>query len=251
MSLPSVRRRRSHARAPPGTPQFHDGEPQLPHATQWLPHADGLRGRPPRDAPRWHTSVLRQTTDVELGIGLSIVGVIVTVLLGVPPVWLEVKHQRSHVRLVSARVEPTWRPVDNDLSHRVLTGGRFTVVNAGPLPVWDVSVSHPNGLDAAYARRLGPGERYELDLPEAFLRNLDDGDMYVSLALCDAHRRNWLWTPEFDQLERAQPRITPLARLVQWSSRRWPEAWHDRFVRLPKPVLRVLWGYDPEGLQES
>lgn len=161
-----------------------------------------------------------------------------------PPAWLEFQRKRTHVRLVSARIDHRWEAVDETLEHRFLLGGELTIINAGHHRVQNITVSEPAQLATTEIKRLGPGERYTLQLPTPLVAHLENEPTIV-LHLQDTKNRYWSWSPTDNELELIPAPITPLARIVQASADKWPESWHEDFVHLPKPVQRILWGHLP------
>lgn len=199
---------------------------------------------------RLGSGVLRETNltlfteGMELLIVLGVPVMIGVVALGAPPVRLEWQRKRTPVRLVSARIDHRWEAVDETLENRFLLGGELAIVNAGHHPVRNITVREPTQLASTEIKRLGPGERYTLPLPAPLIAQLDSEPSIV-LHLQDTRTRFWRWSPTDDELDLIPAPITPLARLVQASADKWPESWHEDFVRLPEPVQRILWGYLP------
>lgn len=183
--------------------------------------------------------------DVDIGTILGIVGLVLSVVLGVPPLYLERQRRRTHVRQVWARLEQLRQPLEGDMNSFVHQGGRLALRNGGHVPVWEIIVLEPHVVAGQDFSSLGPGEALEREVPEAAMRAVSDEA--VTLQLRDSNGRTWQWTPLRQLLRQIPPPLTPLARLVQWTSRFWPDSWYRRFCRLPKPLQRFLWGYDPEG----
>jgi hypothetical protein len=184
------------------------------------------------------------TGGMELLIVLGVPAVIGVVALGAPPAWLEWQRTRTHVRLVSARIDHRWEAVDETLENRFLLGGELVIVNAGRSLVRDITVQEPAQLASTQIKRLGPGERYTLPLPAPLVAHLESEPSIV-LQLQDTKDRFWSWSPTDDELEQIPAPITPLARLVQASADKWPKSWHEDFAHLPEPVQRILWGHLP------
>lgn len=131
------------------------------------------------------------------------------------------------------------------MHHLVRDGGHLVVRNAGEHPIWDVIVLEPAVLAPTDFTSIGPGEVRAIEIPERKMPEVNED--IVTLQVRDNHGRTWRWTPLEQRLDPIPPRITHLARFVQWTGRRWPQSWHRHFARLPKLGQRVLWGYDPEG----
>ena len=173
---------------------------------------------------------------------------ILLMVLVVPPLWLEFQRTRTHVRLISARIDHRWETPDGTLNHTpehgILLGADLAVVNAGRRPVRNVVLEQPAQLYGRTIKRLGPGERYTLHLPPPLAAHLDT-EPSITMRLEDTHGKRWRWSPTDDTLSPSSPRTTPLAFLVQASADTWPQTWRDRFGRLPAPAQRILWGYLP------
>lgn len=167
-------------------------------------------------------------------VGVAI-GVVVTVVLGVPPLWLAVRAKRSHVRQLWVRAEPS---VDESGAWQT---GRVTITNASAWPMWDVMVLSPEmqGMDFT---SVGPGEFVSRNVSA----DLVPVDELVTVQVTDARGKVWLWTPLSQVLSQIPPPITPLAKFVQFIIRHSPELLHAQFHRLPDSLLVILWGYHPE-----
>lgn len=160
--------------------------------------------------------------------------------------------RRRHVRDVRTRMDPVWQFVEvtGASRARVLTGVRLVVFNSGKWPVRDVIVLHPPCVAGEDRDEIASGESWKLDLPLELAQ--DEYEQPVVLQLVDVRNRCWQWASAENELAAIPPPISPIARLIQWSARRfWPEHLHEKFIRLPKRVQRLLWGYDPEGENES
>ncbi|WP_152916001.1 hypothetical protein [Arthrobacter sp. RIT-PI-e] len=174
----------------------------------------------------------------------GVASIVVILVLGGPPAWLEIQRQRTHIRLVSARLDHRYEALDENPGHRFLTGADLTIVNAGNHQVRNITVLDPSQLLPHGVKRLGPGERYTTHLPAALVSQLET-EPSITLRLEDAHGRMWRYSPtDLDLTPMPQP-MTPLAYLVQASSLRWPQSWRPAFDRLPHRAQRILWGYIP------
>ena len=67
----------------------------------------------------------------------------------------------------------------------------------------------------------------------------------ITVQATDLSGQTWIWTPEASTLTPTPPPRTPLARVVQFSYRYFPEWLRKRFVRLPDRALVFLWGHHP------
>lgn len=176
----------------------------------------------------------RRMDDV-FGLVIGLVGLALG-FLSIPPLVLARRDRLSHVRTVWARAEPIIGE-NGGWTHSTLG-----VTNGSRWPVWDVVVIHPESESGADFSSVGPFESRTKTV---------DGDVAVfpetiTLQVTDSVMRTWLWTPEASTLTPIPPPITPLARLVQFSYRFFPEWLKERFVRLPDRALVFLWGYHPE-----
>jgi hypothetical protein len=163
------------------------------------------------------------------------IGVVATLVLGVPPLWFAMRARRSHVRQLWVRAEPI---IDESGGWQ---GGRVTITNGSDWPMWDVIIESPD-MGSMDFSSVGPGEFISRNVSA----DLVPADELVTVQVTDARRRMWLWTPLSQVLSQIPPPTTPLAKLVQFIIRHSPELFVGRFHRLPESLLVILWGYHPE-----
>lgn len=163
----------------------------------------------------------------------------VTLLLGVPPLWVMVRNHRSHIRKLWARIDPAWED-------GVRNGGWLIITNGSDWPAWNVLVMSPDPLHATDFESVGPGEARRLFVSEQELGAVIDQE--VTMQLEDVRHKCWLWTPIAETLSPIPPPITPLARSFQSLMKLLSDRRQITFLtQLPHGLLVLLWGYDPMG----
>lgn len=171
------------------------------------------------------------------------VGVGVTLVLGLPPLWVMFRNRRSHIRKLWARIDPVWED-------GVRNGGWLLVTNGSDWPAWDVIVMTPDVLHATDFESVGPGEVRRRFISERELGSVIDQGVTVQVE--DVRHKHWLWTPIAETLSPIPPPITPLAHIFQFVVRLLSDRWQTNFLgQLPHGLLILLWGYDPMGTESE
>lgn len=173
------------------------------------------------------------------------VPVILTILLGLPPLWLTWRSRRSHIRKLWARIEPVWESGERN-------GGWLILTNGSEWPAWNILVMAPEELDGTDFESVGPGEIRRLYIPEQKMGSIIDN--VVTIQIEDIRQKLWIWTPIAQTLSPIPPPIPLLAKIIQFLVKELQDRqrtnFHTRLLsRLPHGLVVLLWGYDPMGVE--
>jgi hypothetical protein len=92
---------------------------------------------------------------------------------------------------------------------------------------------------------LAASEEFVKDVPQSTMQEMANGKLVLQLK--DRNGKLWSWSPQDRRLECIPKGLNVLAAVVQRSSGRWPQSWHQRLQHLPTRLEKILWGYDPAG----
>lgn len=167
--------------------------------------------------------------------------VALTLLLGVPPLWMAWRDHRTHIRRVWARIETVWE--FETLEQATANGSRLVITNGSDWPIWNVRVEEPLMLLTDFDS-IGPHERVEVPINEPVASQIFAN--HVSLRLDDVRHNQWAWTPETQTIKRIGGFNHPIAWLTLRVVERWmdPDKVIDWIIQRPRWVSYVLWGWD-------
>ncbi|MGX5694440.1 hypothetical protein ACWKWA_14915 [Dermacoccus abyssi] len=169
-------------------------------------------------------------------VGLSVVSALgILLAIGLPRLE-EWKCRRDQIRSVSARLDPILLPDGG------YTQCRLTVTNGSRWTVRNIVLVRPEDIQADFSS-IGPGESRHMTVSA-----LTTEWHPITMQIIDTLGKTWWWTPDLDTpvATRTSSPIGATARLVQFTFRHLPNRYTNWLLRLPKPVLARLWGYDPE-----